>query len=72
MSISAWLREMLKGYRSTYDMALALGIRESTLNRWMNGRRIPSVPSCIKLAEATDTPLDEVVRMAGLGDGEPS
>ncbi len=69
MSISQWLRGMLKGYGSTYDMALALQVREPTLNRWLNGRRIPSAPSCIKLAQATDTPVQDVMAMA-YGNGE--
>lgn len=64
MGISQWLREMLRKYGSTYDMALALGVREPTLNRWMNGRRVPSASSCLKLAEATGTPVQDVIRMA--------
>ena len=69
MSISHWLREMLKEYESSYEMALALGVREPTLNRWLNGKRTPSASSCIKLAEATDTPVEDVMRMA-YGDGD--
>lgn len=68
MGISQWLREMLKEYGSSYDMARALGLREPTLNRWLNGRRVPSASSCIRLARATGTPIEVVLRMAY--DGE--
>lgn len=70
MGIPEWLRGMLKEYGTTYDMARALDLREPTLNRWMNGRRIPSAPSCIKLAEATGTPVEQVLQMAYGGDEE--
>ena len=67
MSIPAWLRGMLKEgrYRSTYDMSLKWGIPEPTISRWLGGQRSPSVSYCIKLAEVTGTPVEEVVRMAG-------
>lgn len=67
MNIPEWLRGMLesKRYRSTYDMSLQWEIPEPTISRWLNGQRSPSVSYCIKLAEATDTPVERVVRMAG-------
>lgn len=66
MSIPAWLRGMLKDgrYRSTYDMSFQWKIPEPTISRWLNDRRAPSVFYCVKLAEVTGTPVEEVVRMA--------
>ena len=71
MGIALWLRAVRKerGW-STYKMADAVGVSEAIIVRWEQGNRIPSVPSCIKLATATGTPLEDVVRMAGLVDGE--
>lgn len=72
MSISAWLRGMLEDgtYRSTYDMADAFATSEPNIVRWIKEQVRPSIPSCIKMSEATGTPLEEVVLMAGLESGE--
>ena len=67
MSIALWLRAVRKerGW-STYKMARDIGVSEPVVVLWEQGKRRPSVPSCIKIASATATPLEEVVRMAGL------
>ena len=68
MGIALWLRAVRKerGW-STYKMADVAGVSESIIVLWEQGKRRPSVPSCIKIAAATGTPLEKVVRMAGPG-----
>lgn len=72
MGIPQWIQGMLKDgqFRSVYDMALRLRIPPPTVYRWLSGESRPSLPYCIRLADGTDTPLEEVVRMAGLDDEE--
>ena len=70
MGIALWVRAVRKERNwSTYDMAKAVGVSEPLIVLWQQSRRRPSVPSCIKLAAATGTPLEEIVLMAG-GDEE--
>lgn len=71
MSIALWLRAVRKerGW-STYKMARIVGVSEPSVVLWEQERRRPSVPSCVKIARATDTPIQEVVLMAMLGDGD--
>ena len=73
MSIPEWLKGMLEEgrYRSTYAMSLEWRIPEPTISRWISGQRTPSASSCLKLAQATHTPIQDVVRMA-YGDGDGS
>ena len=70
MGIPEWLGGMLESgrYRSLRHMARELEISPQDLSRWLNRKRVPSAPSCMKLAEATDTPVQDVMRMAH-GDG---
>jgi len=65
VGIPEWIEGMLKDgqFRSVYDMALKLGAPQPTVHRWRRGQSVPSIPYCIKLAEVTGTPLEEVVRM---------
>lgn len=72
MGIPEWLEGMLKDgrFRSVYDMALKLGVPPPTVYRWLKGQSSPSIPYCIKLAQATGTPLEEVVLMAFLPEGK--
>lgn len=73
MGISTWLREMLKEgrYKNAVKMAEAFGVTEPAVIYWLHGQRRPSVNSCRRIAEATDTPIAEVVLMATIGgDGE--
>lgn len=69
MSIPEWLG-VLKSerYRSLRHMARELNISPQDLSRWLNGKRTPSASSCMKLAGATGTPVEDVIRMA-YGDG---
>ncbi|TEU01989.1 MAG: XRE family transcriptional regulator [Dehalococcoidia bacterium] len=73
MSIPEWLKGMLKEgrYRSVYEMSHALNVPQPTVHRWLTGQTTPSAPYCWKLAEATGTPVQDVMRMA-YGDGEGS
>ena len=70
MGIPEWLQGMRNSgrYRSLRHMARELGISAQDLSRYINGKRTPSAPYCIKLAEATGTPVEEVLDMA-YGDG---
>jgi len=72
MGIALWLRAVRKERDwSTYDMAKAVGVSAPIIVLWQQGKRRPSVPSCIKLAAATGTPLEEIVRMAGVEEEMP-
>ena len=70
MGIPAWLRGVMKeqGYRGVRHMAREVGVNYASLDRWLNGVTRPSIPACRKLAAATNTPLQEVVLMATIGD----
>ena len=73
MGIPEWIEGMLKDgqFRSIYDMALKLEAPQPTVHRWRRGQSVPSIPYCIKLAAATGTPLEEIVRMAGVDEEMP-
>lgn len=66
MGIPEWLRGMLKEgkFRSVYHLSHELDVPQPTVHRWLKGETRPSLPYCIKLADVTDTSLEEVVRMA--------
>ena len=70
MSIPEWLEGMLESgrYRSLRHMARELEVSPQDLSRWLNRKRTPSAPSCIRLAQATGTPVQDVMWMA-YGDG---
>jgi len=65
MDIALWLRAVRKerGW-STYKMAEVIGVSEPAVVLWEQGKRRPSVPSCIKIASAMATPVEKVVLMA--------
>ena len=72
MGIALWVRAVRKERDwSTYDMAKAVGVSAPIIVLWQQGKRRPSVLSCIKLAAATGTPLEEIVRMAGVDEEMP-
>jgi len=75
MSIPEWLEGMLKDgrYRSKQAMADAFGLSGPAIVNYTKGRRNPDAPSCLKIARATGTPLEEVLEMAyGGGNGSSS
>lgn len=71
MDIPTWLRAVRKerGW-STYKMAEIAGVSEASVVLWEQEKRRPSAPSCWKLAEATGTPVEDVMRMAFGGGGD--
>ncbi len=73
MSIPEWLRGMLKEgrFRSVYHLSHELNVPQPTVHRWLKGQVTPSAPYCMKLAEVTGTPVEEVLDMA-YGDGTPT
>lgn len=46
-------------------LAAELGISHATVSRWLSGKDIPSIQSCRKLAEFSDTSVDTVLSLAG-------
>ena len=66
MNIPQWLQGMIAdgSYENVYEMAYDWRIPQPTIHRWMSGERRPSVPFCIKLAEATGRSVEDVARMA--------
>ena len=51
-------------FRSVYEMAHRIEAPQPTVHRWLKGEARPSAPYCIKLAEATGTPVEQVLQMA--------
>jgi len=70
-AIPQWLRGVYqKGkaegrWGTEVEMAQALGFNAPTMNRWITGQRNPGPIFCLKLARVLDTPVDDVLRMAG-------
>lgn len=52
-------------WTSVEDMAREYGFKTATLDRWMTGARTPELASCLRLAQAFDTPADDVLKWAG-------
>ena len=50
-------------------MAEIAGVSEPSVVLWEQEKRRPSAPSCWKIAQATDTPVQDVMAMA-YGNGE--
>ena len=53
-------RKLLPG-----QMATELGISHATVSRWLSGKDKPNTRSCIKLAEYSGTPPQQVLAIAG-------
>jgi len=66
MGIPEWLQGMLNEgrYADENEMSYEWRIPADLIYQWRTARRVPSVSSCIRLADATMTPLEQVVRMA--------
>lgn len=46
---------------SPSQLATDLGVRYSTLHRWLNNKTLPNISSCIRLAEYTNLSLQKVL-----------
>lgn len=47
------------------EAARKLGLKEPTLSRYENGRRIPTLTRAAKLSEQTGIPIDQFVEAVG-------
>ena len=50
---------LLKG-RSQYALAEVMGVPQSNINVWLNGKRQPRYETLVKLAECLDIPTDDL------------
>lgn len=66
-SLASWLDRRIAAKKNTTQNAVALyvGVSHSAISEWRKGNRIPDPPYCWKLAEYFDTPIEEVMRLAG-------
>ncbi len=60
-------KENLRAYRQARlmtqkELAKKTGLTDVWISHYENGRRLPSVPNLIKLADALSITLDELVR----------
>jgi transcriptional regulator with XRE-family HTH domain len=46
---------------SPSQLATNLGVRYSTVHRWLHNKTLPSITSCVRLAEYTDLSLQKVL-----------
>lgn len=71
MDIPQWLSGMyqegreLKRWTSVEEMSREYGFKAVTFYRWMTGSRKPDPFSCLRLARAFGTPVQDVLSMAG-------
>lgn len=61
---SHWVRGYARGFRFSKDAAQSMGIAESMLSRWLDGRR-PSCESVIAVARKLGISEHDLLRMAG-------
>lgn len=71
-TIAGWLKGILAQgrFRGVYELSYELRVPQATVYRWLTGRTRPSLQHCIRLAEVTGTPLEEIVRMADRGQSK--
>ena len=46
---------------SPSQLATSLGVRYSTVHRWLHNKTLPSITSCVRLAEYTNLSLQKVL-----------
>src|SRR4029077_6740102 len=63
---AAFIRDLLKREYGGNQSARgrSLGIKQSTVNRWMHGPALPDVPSLVRLSELHGIPLLELLAIA--------
>ena len=65
-SISDWLAEELEQRAwSSSELARRAGISQSSVSNVLTGKQVPGLEFCKAVAQALDTPVTEVLRMAG-------
>lgn len=66
ISIGFFLGELLRRRRTLPSrLAADLGISHATISRWLSGKDIPSIQSCVKLAEISGSSITDVLSAAG-------
>lgn len=57
------LRAYLKGEGRTQEqLAADLGLRQGTVNKWVNGDRMPRAEMALKLSKLTGVPVEAMLR----------
>jgi transcriptional regulator with XRE-family HTH domain len=61
-----WVRQRLRQREWTQaDLARKLGVPNSTVARWLNGKRRPTSESCDLIADVLGADLDQVLALTG-------
>jgi transcriptional regulator with XRE-family HTH domain len=64
--VSTFITDIMGGNKlRPSQLAKELGVSHATVGRWIKGEDIPSPKSCAKLSKFTQTPIEEVLRIAG-------
>ena len=56
---------MRRRKRLLSQLATDIGVSHATVSRWLSGKDVPSIKSCVKLAEYSGTPVERVLYTAG-------
>ena len=74
MGFRAWLRGLLDEgkYRSQYQMADAFGVKQPTVNHWLQGERLPDRDRCSLISDATGEPVGRIMEMVSRDARESS
>jgi len=56
---------MKRRKRLRSQLAADLGLSHPTIGRWLSGKDIPTVASCIKLAEYSGVPIEKILSLVG-------
>ena len=61
-----FLKEVMRRRkRLLSQLATDIGVSHATVSRWLSGKDVPSIKSCVKLAEYSGIPIEEVLSTAG-------
>lgn len=62
----SFLRELMRLHkRLPAQIAADLGISHATVSRWLSGKNIPSIKSCLRLAEYSSMPPSKILSIVG-------
>ena len=56
---------MRRRKRLLSQLATDIGVSHATVSRWLSGKDVPGIKSCVKLAEYSGTPVERVLYTAG-------
>lgn len=69
--MARWLASVIPAvYKSDAALAREIGVDRSLVGKWRRGM-VPSAPALVKLANATGTSLETLIRIAGYQPYQP-